>query len=785
MSKAKENALQKLARINTEAAKITLQSNAKQIFETLENSNRYDELTASLELLEKFVFRVHEEAIDGLEKFLERLKTLEIEYSEEYHMRYATNLVVKTLDVLFNLRFMDVERVSDIICSYLSDGNNDVSKRSEELLKQLASYDLRAINKIGYYPQTVLLGKISSWNDNALIKLRQPITVACREFLQATAEGTSSDYKTITWHTATLTIHEDLKEIRDNTIALLKRLYGVQNDVSERIRVMDTLRGAVTLPHQTPYNDDWIELVKENFEQIAEFYLLIYDDCGFLEYQEMEHQLYWFPKRGIKFEDSEKAIAELKEKLSANEEYQIFKIIMGDDRSYSSYWEEGDWSFKKSRNFRKEKIDEYIPQIGDDFEVWQKRILSYMDCFDDTSSGVYEFMPYFLKRLAQEYPEKAIELLNVNAEKFSRYLCHFLIGLLESKTPERLYTVSEEWLDKGLYLETLIRCHDLYGDREEEFIERTINRAQEVEDQNTLGFALSIIAKNHESNPQFYAQKFLECIRALREVGHNWSKSVWFRPQASKLIASLPEEEVDYLLNTLLDQGRLDYREEDMLLPIAKTHPAKVIELFAKRIEKQQKERGEGGLDSRYDAIPYEFYSLSEPLAENAKTVMPLIYKWFDSEDWLYRWDGARLLSNVFVHFEEVFEAFLIDKVKHGTKDDSVNVLRILREYNGSSRVLNTCIEIAKLHGDDEDIKSELVCALDATGVVSGEYGFRDAYKGKLSFVEEMMQMDNEKVKAFAKDYKDHLEKCIEYETKRADKDIAVRKKVWGVKDDD
>ena len=67
--------------------------------------------------------------------------------------------------------------------------------------------------------------------------------------------------------------------------------------------------------------------------------------------------------------------------------------------------------------------------------------------------------------------------------------------------------------------------------------------------------------------------------------------------------------------------------------------------------------------------------------------------------------------------------------------------------------------------------------------IASGEYDFRDADKGNLSFAEDMMQMDNEKVKAFAKDYKDHLEKCIEYETKRADKDIAVRKKVWGVKE--
>ena len=89
-----------------------------------------------------------------------------------------------------------------------------------------------------------------------------------------------------------------------------------------------------------------------------------------------------------------------------------------------------------------------------------------------------------------------------------------------------------------------------------------------------------------------------------------------------------------------------------------------------------------------------------------------------------------------------------------------------------------------KKYIDDDVMKSEIYCALDATGTVCGEYGFRDAYKGKMHFVEEMMKVDDEAVKAFANEYKAQLDRLIEEEHNRATKDLEVRKKVWGVSED-
>jgi hypothetical protein len=67
-----------------------------------------------------------------------------------------------------------------------------------------------------------------------------------------------------------------------------------------------------------------------------------------------------------------------------------------------------------------------------------------------------------------------------------------------------------------------------------------------------------------------------------------------------------------------------------------------------------------------------------------------------------------------------------------------------------------------------------------ATGVVSGEYGFVDAYKSKQADIEPWLSDENPDVVAFACQYKELLGRMIEDETKRVVESVALEKHRYG-----
>ena len=777
----KETAMSKLAGIKTPATQKTLEENAQKIFEVLRNDDQYELLSTNLDLLQTFAFRVHEQAIESLEAFIHRAQVLEIKYEDAYHAKYSKNLTVKALDTLFTLRYMDVEKVSSILIEQIkTDGEG--KNPSAGLLKKYVGYDLNALGKIGYYPQRTIINQIKQLSVEELCSIQDELIPVLTTIFEGTAESTSSDYKTITWSTRTIDVTNVLKEIRLDTIELLISHHQNCEDVSQKLKIMSALRNATSLPHQskTPYGDDWISMIKDDFLKISDYYSSIYDDMGFLEIQEVEHQVYWFAKRGIEFKDMEVGASTLSNKLKSNQEYQYFKTIMGDDRSYSSYWEDSDWSFEKSREFRKNKIDEYLDDIGDDFPSWKKRLLSYLEESDETSSGMHEFMPYFMKNLGIKHPEHALDLVSNNAIAFEKYLIPLMLGLVEDGKTEEVNKISDAWLSQGQFLDVIIRLDDSYEAKQKEYLSKAINKAIETSNVDAIRFSLSIVSMRYKEDADFYKSEFLKCVQALRQQKQPWSRWGWFRPEVSQLITELPEEEIDYLLGTLVDETKIDYNEEGKLKDVAHKYPLKVVKVFEDRIKRQIEERKKEELVPKYDAIPFSLYNLHEPLAKNGRIILPIMFDWYKRDDWLFRWDGARLIANIFASVDGVLADFLIDKIKTGAKDDACQALHILKEYDGNPKILPVCIEAIKEHPNDDDIRGAVHIALDSSGVVSGEFGMRDAYVGKMSFVEEMRKVEDERVQSFADHYEECLKRDIERETERAKKGMAIRKKVWG-----
>ena len=76
-----------------------------------------------------------------------------------------------------------------------------------------------------------------------------------------------------------------------------------------------------------------------------------------------------------------------------------------------------------------------------------------------------------------------------------------------------------------------------------------------------------------------------------------------------------------------------------------------------------------------------------------------------------------------------------------------------------------------------EKIKGTLCNYLSQTGVVTGEYGFVEAYRGKKDQIQKFKNDSSITFQKFVQYYEGYLDQRIEYEQKRADEDIELQKR--------
>jgi len=234
------------------------------------------------------------------------------------------------------------------------------------------------------------------------------------------------------------------------------------------------------------------------------------------------------------------------------------------------------------------------------------------------------------------------------------------------------------------------------------------------------------------------------------------------------------------ILDNLFWLQRVDYHAEEILRVIAKESPELVIQFFCNRLSKEKNEK-DGG---RYDAIPFRFHKLSEPLSQHLVQAIDAVLDIYDGNYGLFIYRGARLLKNIFPSFPPEFQTKLLEVFKSKGKKNLLFVMAILRNYEGNPIIHNICKEIVKILPNGSDLTDELSIILQSTGVVTGEYGFVGAYKQKIVEIQSWLQDENPRVKEFAQTYIANLEKLIDYEQKRADEDITLRKHQYGAGDD-
>ena len=768
----------------------------KQVFDikflnNIIHSESNNELHENLTLLHKYI----EEFGDKTPKELNIIKIIEsaLEKSKALKVKpikttignlkgYSyTDVVNVCLDILDDLRYFYPEKVFNLLIMLSLDKEPEVKKKSLEILSHFSQYNLSALKEIGYYPQLLILGRIEKWSTKQLIERTESIVNISEKLLSPSFKGHSmKDYKTFIIQFGALKASSALKEIRERTIVLLKKLYLLANDLKQRQKIIRTLQGATRLPDRGGYDKDMENMVLDNTNALFDYYISIIPNADNEIIKNIEKTAYWLSRRV----DTKKLtrIKELQSLISSDKEYDIFRTFVGHDY-YTTDTEKVDpekIDWKKVDARRKTKIQEFINDISEEnYKDWERKILSVTKNFSfPESQGKFWHFNFFLNELGKQKPEIAYKLLVENELKLEPFLTRLIAGIWESRLKRLAKELISKWVNEGKHLSECALVFDYIGAMDKPLINEIFNKAKEIENKDiqndTLNNIIRSIVKNYSKHKNI-KNLFINSIKELTK-NENWS---WiYNEWRSRylILKALTGTDVDTIFENLLFLPDIKYPAEEVLAPIAEKYPQKIISFFYKRflIQKNKKQ------EDYYDAIPYSLYEVNKPLSENAEIVVPEILKWFKKKEDLLYWEGTRLIEAIFPTFNKTLEEELIRLIKSKESKKVEIVFNILRAYEGEDFLHNACKELIKEYPKNEDYRKKIFIVLSQMGVVSGEYGFVEGFKKKKEEIQSWKKDKNKDIQLFVKKYENYLDKRILYEKKQADEDIELRKRRFG-----
>jgi hypothetical protein len=133
----------------------------------------------------------------------------------------------------------------------------------------------------------------------------------------------------------------------------------------------------------------------------------------------------------------------------------------------------------------------------------------------------------------------------------------------------------------------------------------------------------------------------------------------------------------------------------------------------------------------------------------------------YTPDDALFQFRGARLLGAMFPAFPGNLARELTTLAATGTDDDVGFILQVLRAYQGQQTTHEVVKElVARLPEDDPRLQVAEIC-LQSTGMVSGEFGFVEAYRTRKAQIETWLTDSRTQVRNFAKRFVRRLEQSI------------------------
>ncbi len=785
--------LNKLSQSLTIDAAKTLALEVSKAGDVLSSNNEYDLLDKALSVLEVIGYRCSRQTFKIASEFINHVNEIELVYSEDdllyeetvKNYKDKTALISKSINVLLNIRYLESGGVLEALIALTNHDIENVRKRALEGLERLGEFNINVFygnnEQPGLHadPQKTIIKYMESCKNDFLIHHFEAVISLTQKLLSPTMENRTSTYKTVTFSQCAVPASQDVVEVRNRCLNVLKNIYWSLDDFSKKLKVIGALNVA-TRRHHGDINKDINSMLINNTCYVLSFYSEVVN-IGDLEIiQKIENNSYWIYYHAISKEVEEAALI-VESTISGDAEYQIYKTLVGYEGIFKR-WEDlkaADSTWEGEDKYRNDNAEQYAASIDDEnYHEWEARAIKY----SKSRSGDLATFPvfyHFLEKFAEYNSSLALRFLYDNHVELVGFILPLFRGLWAGEKKEEI----REWMisniNEGRYLEQSVRLFLFDESIDIELLKLALNVAEKHSNYSALSSIISVaVSKYASDNESIVDELLMPAIAISTKLSFaNWIFDVWFRKQARNVLHDLSRDNIDVLLNNLALLSKIDYHAEEILFYIAERFPEKVFMYLLSRLDTNVVDDVS---ESNYEAIPYQLHKLNAPLSQIPDKAVQTLVEYFNANNEGFVYRGARLLSIIFPDFSQDYEKALLNVIKGGDFEDISFVLSVLRNYEGQPFLHTLCQEIIKLLPSKSRLLEEVAIVLQTTGVVCGQYGIAEAYEKKRDEVVLWLEDSNEKIRDFARWYIESLDKSIELERKSANEEIALRKNKYG-----
>lgn len=717
--------------------------------------------------------------------------------------RTSEDIVELGADVLDQLRYVGVDAVEatfDALCQLFREAESE--KERHRLLasaRNLAKHEMHVWNKAGPIVQQVVIQRIRQL-DGTIDPLCRPIIVAMlEEILEPEIEGTTSTHDAITIRTGAVSPSEDVIGIRSKAIDLLKTLFRSASDDAEKLIIVSALSNATRPPRSGLSNVALKKMILEGINAIVRFYGEVATTLSFELTQRLEHDLLWLYRnygRAPTNEPDDASTSEMRKRMvdaifsfrdlvNLNHAFVVYKTLVGYESVFPPAWEEEEFEIERETSYREQLILELAKEVSDEnADHWFATIKR---CAHTVSNDMATFPNFakFLEHLGRERPAVALRYLDRMEDPLSRFLPGMLHGLDDGEGRDAAHRKINEWIEQKRYIGQIVWYQRFSKKCDVGMLASALRTAIATSDEHAASSVVGTCAARYAEYPQLREKIALPAIEFLTSKDNtSWVHAIWPRSKCGSLFSGLTSDQADFIFSCLVRHPKIDHRVEEVICEIAKSWPTKVIDFFGARLA-TKREDSDIDKDKNYEAIPYKLYKLNAGLQAQAAYIVEKSKAWFEDDDQLFVFRGGRFLFAVFRKFTEELEASLMRLVETTDKRNIEFVAEILQNYKGNPSTHGLYKAIVEAVPVDDSILTSVAVGLESTGVVSGQFGFVEAYKRKKEEVTPWLDDEREKVRTFAKSYIAGLDRMIAAEQRRGEEDLEMRKRNFEPATDD
>lgn len=703
---------------------------------------------------------------------------------------HTAELVVGAgLELIETLRYVDVQQTFQVLCDlYASAATDEERRRIIQVAERLAHNDLDVWRQAGFAVQKLLQESISAMSDDDRAAARPVVLAVARQILHPELSCTTSHFNSVSWHRRAVPASDAFGTVRSKVIDLLFRMYGEATSEGEKREVILALDEAMRFPSGVVYGDALAKMVLDDTRRIVEFFADRAETEEFEILQTLERNLLWLYRHtrdraqtqsdehaeiAKKANEVLAAIERFRDRANSREPFVRFKTLVGYESVFPPEWKGDPMDIEGQQAYRAARIAEYVASVTNETADEWYAVIERCAAVRSNDMATFPSFVEFLKQLAARSPEIVLSYLK-RGDSLAGFLPAVLGGLATSSKPSTASDVMEAWTAEGKHLAAIARHLGLTKNAYPDLLRKVGERALDAKDLIAIIEIIAAVVANNQID--LVDSIVVPSIRYFTEVcDTRWVSAIWFMPNLQAFIRRLSEAQCEAILENMTLCHRIDHDEESILVPIADNFPRSVWSFFKKRLDYKTGDDPHGD----YEAVPYGFQKLQKPLSKDVDLAVDTVRGWYRADSSLFQFRGGKALNNAFPEFSAELEAKLIGIVREGTEEALDFVLQILRTYKGETFLHEVCKEVVNSISENDDRLGEVEVILESTGVVSGQFGFVEAYQRKKVEVEPWLRDCRPKVRAFAESYRRSLDRAIAAEQRRSEADYELRRRDW------